>query len=123
MNAQKKDGRSGQGLPKRHRIRKDKEFRRVLDHGKRFAGSAVLVFAIPNQRGCSRLGLIVSRRHGNAVRRNRIKRQFREIFRIRKTEIRGNFDIVLIPRLSSREKQYKDFEQDFMRWTAVESLD
>ena len=45
-----------------------------------------------------RLGLTVSRRVGNAVARNRVKRSVREWFRVYRDAIRGDVDVVVIAR-------------------------
>ncbi len=52
------------------------------------------------RNGCdyARLGLAVSRKYGNAVQRNRLKRLLREVFR--KHELKG-FDVLVIPRVSA----------------------
>lgn len=55
---------------------------------------------LPNRSSHSRLGLSVSKRNGNAVRRNRIKRMIREAYRLTRWEIEskaGFVDIVVIP--------------------------
>ena len=49
-----------------------------------------------------RLGVTVSRRVGNAVVRNRIKRAVREWFRHRRGELAAGVDLVVIARQSSR---------------------
>jgi ribonuclease P protein component len=46
----------------------------------------------------SRLGVAVSRKYGNAVRRNRIKRVFRAAFRKCQHDLPAGFDYVLLPR-------------------------
>lgn len=48
-----------------------------------------------------RLGVAVSKRHGNAVRRNRIKRLSREAFRLMRPELPEGFDFVMVPRVGS----------------------
>lgn len=49
----------------------------------------------------TRFGLSVSRKHGNAVKRNRIKRLLREAFRLSQHDLPAGLDLILIPRQNS----------------------
>lgn len=44
-----------------------------------------------------RVGLSVSKEHGRAVRRNKIKRILREAFRLTRPRLPGQYDLILIP--------------------------
>ncbi|MFB6261612.1 MAG: ribonuclease P protein component [Thiohalorhabdaceae bacterium] len=70
-----------QAFPQADRLKRPREFRRVFDGGRKQVGRYFVAFARPNQGHRSRLGLAVSRKVGNAVLRNRLKRLVREEFR------------------------------------------
>jgi ribonuclease P protein component len=75
----------------------------VYDTRKPWHGAAVVIFFRPNGLSFSRVGVSVSRKHGSAAKRNRLKRVLREAFRLSLTELPVGLDVVLIPRQGVRE--------------------
>ncbi len=100
-------------------IKKSSDYTLVAKHGHRwFSDSFIIQIHKRDDRleEDSRLGLIVSKKLGNAVVRNLVKRRFREIFKSTfPPEIKG-LDVVLIGRKSSKEREFKQLEAD-MRWS------
>jgi ribonuclease P protein component len=82
---------------KKHRLRGDRTFHRVFERGERRRVPDLTVIVLKNDCGYARLGISVPKRVGDAVVRNRIKRQLREAFRAVQHELPA-VDIVLIPR-------------------------
>jgi len=85
-------------FPRHRRILHRGVFLRANRIGKRIVTRHLVFIICPNESGCSRLGLIVSRKVGNAVVRNRVKRVIREVFRLNKPLDKRNIDIIVIPR-------------------------
>lgn len=61
-----------------------------------------------------RLGVVASRKTGNAVKRNRAKRRLREAFRLNRHRFRGKVDIILIARRAIIQAAWKDIEQELL---------
>ncbi len=94
------------GVTRRRRIRSGRDFREIYAQGGVVRNRQLVVYYRPSSRGVSRVGLSVGRRHGNAVRRNRIKRVLREVFRTATEHIPGELDIILIPRRGPQAEVY-----------------
>ena len=93
-----------------------KEFERVFNEGKIFKNDKVVLYVIPNDLQNSRLGLVVSKKIGNAVRRNRAKRLLREAYRLNKYLLTTHVDIIAIPRHPfSSDLKLSDFEGGFKK--------
>ena len=86
---------------KGQRIRSGQDFSRAYSHKQRAGDQHLLVFAVRNELPNTRIGLSVSKKHGNAVVRSRIKRLLREAFRLSQHELPAGLDLVLIPRQNS----------------------
>lgn len=78
-------------------IKKQEDFDKVFKEGHKKNGKLISVL-IRESANKSRLGMIVSKKFGNAVSRNRIKRVIREAFNKVVINKVNNIDIVVIPR-------------------------
>jgi ribonuclease P protein component len=83
---------------KAEHLRRPADFRRVYERRRSAADDWLLVYACENGLPHLRLGLSVSRKFGKAPQRNRLRRLYREAFRLTRSEMPGGLDIVLIPR-------------------------
>jgi len=61
-----------------------------------------------------RLGVTVTRKVGNAVRRNRLKRQVREIFRRHSASLNPGWDIVVNVKPEAARMAYSEMERDLL---------
>lgn len=84
-------------FPKTHRLLSSEDFDRVFAARKSRSDKRLVVYLLPNGLGHPRLGLVVSRKVGGAVVRNRWKRLLREAFRLNQHEL-PPLDIVCLPR-------------------------
>jgi ribonuclease P protein component len=88
------------GFPKSGRLLTPREFDRVFSRRCAMSDERIVLHATLGISEEPRLGLVVSRKVGNAVERNRWKRILREAFRLTRDEL-PNLDFAVIPR--SRE--------------------
>jgi ribonuclease P protein component len=79
------------------RLKKRSDFQKLFSKGKRaFSPTLTMVYFTAKEM---RMGISVGKRHGKSVTRNRIKRLLREAFRAERVNMKGNYSIVLIPKV------------------------
>ena len=83
----------------KNRIKKYSEFQKVIEEGEVKKTCFFVSYVTPNELGYSRFGISVPKKTGNAVVRNRIKRQIRSAIG-QSTKFDKSFDTVLIVRKS-----------------------
>jgi ribonuclease P protein component len=79
-------------------LRRPSDFQRVYDRRRSVSDVYLIVYGRENDLPYLRLGLSVSRKVGGATHRNRLRRLYREAFRLSRHEMPAGLDLVLIPR-------------------------
>ena len=88
-------------------LKENHEFRRLYHRGTSSAGRHLVLY--------NRLGLTVSAKLACAVKRNRIKRLFREAYRLHEDEFATGVDLVLVARARAVGATYQDIEKSLLR--------
>lgn len=101
-------------LNKKYRINTRKEYDYIYKHGRRFQGKYVIVFAVANHLEYSRFGFVASKKVGNAVVRNRAKRQSRAIVQKNIDQIKRGYDFAVIARYNIKNAAFALMEKDFL---------
>lgn len=100
---------SGEGFPRSARLTRPKEYDFVFQKGRKSVGAHFICYLAADPVPEPRLGLAVSRKVGNAVARNRVKRRIRDFFRRRRAGMAAGTHVVVVARPGSAELASGDF--------------
>lgn len=104
-------------MKRRARLLRSADFDRTLRSGRRAASDYLALFVSDNDVGQPRVGLAVSRKLGNAVVRNRIKRRLRELVKPLLTQTEGGRDVVIVARARAVDAKFTRLRQEIeMLW-------
>ena len=98
--------KSDQRYRSKEHLRAASDFARVYAEKCRRSDSRLVVYVAENQLAWSRLGISVSKRVGNAVRRNYLRRRIREAFRTGRDKLPVGLDIVCVVRPGDAGVEY-----------------
>jgi len=101
-------------LTPRERIRKKKDFLDLYKKGSRYRDRYFNLVFLFNELSFSRVGVVVSRKVGNAVRRNKIKRWLRTLFRRNKEVFRNPLDILIIATPDMGEATWQELRTRYL---------
>jgi len=100
-------------LPAEQRLRENRDFRLIYARGRSHADSLAVIYVLrrngdhANAAPGRRVGFVVSKKLGDAVVRNRIKRRLREALRLRLPDLReGPFDIIFVGRTGAKGAEW-----------------
>ena len=92
-------------MRREQRLTGSQRFYAVRREGQGWANRLLVLKAIPNNSDINQFGLVVGKRLGGAVARNRVKRRLREA--IRQTPLKSGWDVVLIARRGAESVDYQ----------------
>lgn len=92
-------------MKKRFRVRKSEEFKKIMNNKRFYASPSLVLYVKPKVEDKARIGISVSKKLGNAVKRNKIKRQVRmmvqEIYSFEEA-----FDCIILVREHYNKENY-----------------
>ena len=101
-------------MKKNFRVKREKDFKAIFKEGTSFANRKFVIYRLENKKKHFRVGLSVSKRLGNAVTRNQIKRRIRHIIQNAKREISEDVDFVVIARNGVEALGYAEMEKNLL---------
>ena len=102
-------------LPRQERLRKGAEVEAVFRCGAVAKGRWLIVRAMGNGRGFSRVAIAVGKAAGGAVTRNRLRRRLRAAYRAVKELLPAGWDLVLQCRPAAGEAAFADLAADLQK--------
>ena len=102
---------------KAQHLRSKSDFERVYALKCKAADGVLLIFVALNHRPLTRIGLSVSKKHGGAIVRNRLKRLLREAFRLMQDQIPSGLDVIAIP-LSKEKANLQGYKESLVKVTS-----
>ena len=102
-------------MKKEYRVKKNKEFQEIFKKGKSLANRQFVVYSLkrPGQDHF-RIGLSVSKKLGNAVARNQIKRYIRQAFLELEDELLNEYDYIIIARKPASEMDFFEIKNSLI---------
>ncbi|MGM9849862.1 MAG: ribonuclease P protein component [Bacilli bacterium] len=91
-------------------IKDSKDFEKIIKNNKSFRTKYFYIYKQNHEENIYHFGLSVGKKIGNAVRRNKVKRQLREI--ISKNHYQNNFDCIIIVRREINDADFQKIQED-----------
>jgi len=104
---------------RKDKLKKKSEIDQILKKGRKFDCLTFKILYARNNEKNDRLGILVSKKIGNAVIRNKTKRIFREIFRKIRNKYPPFFDVLIQPRPGIDLKSNEEVEKCFEKWKNI----
>jgi ribonuclease P protein component len=107
---------------KTERLLNRKDFVNLNRLGKKHQTAHFMILLMQNGRGNTRLGITVSKRTGNSVTRNRVKRLIREFFRLHRALFPKGYDIVIAAKKDAGELDFWKIKEELSEFVFDKKL-
>lgn len=96
-------------------VKKNEDFKKILDKRKTIGNKYMVIYYNENNINRNRYGISVSKKIGNAVVRNKIKRQMKNIIDKHENLFKKNQDYIIIMKKAFLDLSFKENEDSLIR--------
>ncbi len=101
-------------MEKKFRLRKNMEFKKVYKFGKNYWNRNLILYVRKNGLEDTRVGYTITKKIGNSVVRNKLRRRMKEIYRLNFHRIKKGYDLIFIPKKNIVDISYDELESSMI---------
>ena len=94
------------------KIKKNFEFKKIYSQGKYYAEEHIVLYVMKNGTCHNKVGFSVSKKIGNSVKRNRVKRLMKENYRIISPRLKKGHNLIFTARVKSSGADYYQIQRN-----------
>lgn len=109
-------------MDKVYSLRKNIEFKKVYRHGKNYWNRNLILYVKKNDYGYNRVGYSITKKVGNSVVRNSIRRKLKEIYRLNVQNLNSGYDLIFIPKKNTVDITYQELESAMLHILKISGM-
>lgn len=109
-------------MDKVYSLRKNIEFKKVYRHGKNYWNRNLILYVTKNDYGYNRVGYSITKKVGNSVVRNSIRRKLKEIYRLNVQNLNSGYDLIFIPKKNTVDITYQELESAMLHILKISGM-
>ncbi len=106
-----------------HIVKSYFDFKKAYDKGKSFGNRNLILYKRKNDLDYTRIGITVSKKTGNAVVRNKIRRRIKEIYRELAPDIKPGYDLIFIARRNVPDISFQELKSAFNHLIKISKME
>lgn len=109
-------------MDKKYRLRNNFHFKKVYNRGKSYGNRLVVMYANKNGMNYNRVGFSVTKKIGNSVVRNKVRRRMKESYRLNCNKIKDGYDLIFLPKVAANKADYREIESAMLHLLKISHL-
>ncbi len=105
-------------LKQKNRLRQDEDFNRLYNKGKKISSK---FFNIYYSYGSKKIGIVVSKKHGKAVKRNLLKRRIKAIMLTQIPSLKP-YNLVIVPKTTTGNLSFCELKKNLIQILCQERI-
>lgn len=104
------------------RLRSNQDFSKVYKEGISKANKYLVIYVRENGEKINRLGVSVSKKFGNSVKRHYFKRCVKESYRLHEKSFNSGLDIVVLARQGAKDVKFSDIDSAILHLMRIHKV-